>query len=103
VRPRVRVDLLDEAFVLWPAPRRAVELRREGADGELCRTRDRVALAAALLNDILVEPPTRKLARDYSRFLPTVRDAPVRIAVRDVDDWLQTWQPAIEGILRKLR
>ena len=103
MRPHVRLDVREEAYVLWPAGRRAVELRREGADGELCRTRDRVALASALLGDLLVEPPSRKLARDYSRFLPAVRDAPVRIEARDVDRWLQTWQPAVEAILRKLR
>jgi hypothetical protein len=103
MRPRVRADSLDRVYVLARAERRTVLVRRWDDQAEICRSRDRAALAEAILTDALEEPPSRKLARDYSRFLPAVRKDPVSIAGHDIDRWLATWRPSVDALLRKLR
>jgi hypothetical protein len=107
----VREDALDLVYLLSQAGRGRVSVVRERPAGdaeEIYRSggglrSDRLAVALAILGDALDERPSRKLARDYSRFLPTRRDGAVRISAQEVQAWLETWQPPLADLFRRLR
>jgi hypothetical protein len=82
--------------------------RASGALDELCRVGprrrgpDRTALAGAILGDALAATPSRKLIRDYSRFLPVPSTDGVTIPATDVAAWLATWEPPLAALFRRV-
>jgi hypothetical protein len=108
LKRRVREDAAERVYVLSRAGRgRAVVLREQPGEPavELLRTRRRlgvrpVELADAVLRDALDSPPSRKLAMDYARFVVPRRDGVTRITARDLQAWLDTWQPPLSAIFK---
>jgi hypothetical protein len=82
--PRVREDQLDHTFEVAPASSaRAVDA------------------VQALLRGVLEAPPSRKLARDYARFVvPPHGGGTTTVTGRDVQSWLDTWKAFPASLFR---
>jgi hypothetical protein len=48
-------------------------------------------VARAILTDALVEPPVRKLAQDYGRFLFTPAGRTRTVSGADIGEWISSW------------
>ena len=86
-------------YVIVRSARKGVSVRAEHPEAgvrTLLETRptrrvDWTAVARSVLADALAEPPVRKLALDYGRFLFTPRGETLRVSGPDVERWIGSW------------
>jgi hypothetical protein len=99
--PEVRRDALERVYRV-ARPRRGPAAVAREAPGrepfELARSSSWTALARAMLDDALAEPPRGKLARDLGRFIVPPPEGERTMSGRELGAWLATWRPPLDAI-----
>ena len=99
--PEVRSDVLERVYRV-SRPRRGPAAVAREAPGqepvELARSPSWTALARAVLDDALAEPPRGTLTRDLGRFIVPPREGELTMSGSELGAWLATWQPPLARI-----
>lgn len=98
MEPKLRPGAETATYVVRRSARnRALVTRREGGAEQTLlewarlRSVDWTEVARAVLTDALSEPPVRKLAQDYGRFLFTPAGESRSVTGLEIEAWLGSW------------
>jgi hypothetical protein len=98
VEPRLRPGAEAVTYVVRRGARNRALVTRSDGEAELTllewarlRSVDWTDVARVILIDALAEPPVRKLAQDYGRFLFTPSGESRAVTGLDIGEWLSSW------------